>query len=1239
MRIYIPKICGFFTLLLLSFFGYNGDGEGKNAILNEISYVQKRSIGLNNGFNSYLNPLRIRSGIFQSLEQSMSPELHQKAYTTLKGINTLLITDKSMLESAFSFGVGCGYYQDPEDIPGLAHLMEHVTFLGSEDNPDPIGWDEFLLKKGGVSNAYTTGDSTVFYILTIPRELKDVMSYFANMLIKPTIDENSSVSEIDAVDQEHEKNIPNKIRVMIELALHLSPKECPAGKFGTGNKETLYDNPIKNNIDLRNALINYHKNCYTSGNISLVVMGPQSEAELIEIANHIDSLFPSSTKIEKSLLSDKNRIDNKKFMNIHGNLSPQVNNQEDIFGRIHIGTGVDYYNKKANLDISSIGTVGDLKLKKESDGNEDYIMVDLIKIPKGDSSPPLIIIYWDSLENSLDILRNNAEWQMLKLLQYYFEDQGPNSIYNKLLKNKLASTLEYFDNTSSKYSIYGLLLTATDDSEEITHDIANIVANYMNNLIGQVVNNDDHRWIDNFYQNYSSMADIDYLYDEDRNIAGIVSQAAENMLFFPDEPEIALSAYNKPYNLTKDGKLSDAQINSLKIFLESLKPEKMKIIKLTDIDLDRIKNEYYFEPYKVNYSISKMKIMTGTNNIDEGGDTSKAKAGQDEYSNLSELLTCVPQNLEIVKVADDKCPTYKENGKEVSGQELKDLFIPCPLMIEDGISIYWKGPIHKTPTINITFVQRLKNEDIKNNTRRALISKIHAIIQNTRITSSLSSQVSCGLETNIIFNRGRFVFTIQSYSSNFEGVINKIKNSVANEKNIPTKSEFEYALNYLKLDVLNLSESMAYDIASDIAYSVYLSNYYSQIELRDTLLSAEIKYEEYIEGIKGGFLSIGYIDSIVIGNITPNDAIEYVKILQNSFLPKTIPYSEAAQDGIAELPKDIHITVKNPISDDLNNAVVAHFITPPVDLIDSSIYYSIGEMTNSQFYDIVRTEWQDGYIAFVSMDYKTPSMSLIAGVQTVEKNSNTLTCHLFSAFDLIFRNIKDDLTNSSKAEFENKIRWLGLSQFSTHILDTFSNYVGHMSKLIISHELCFEKNRLIEDATQMFISDPLVYIDKFRNLISKSSDLNRRVVVVELIGNDNESKTKDGTGNKLNRILNAIEPPSNQECIDLIKEQLLDSINIQLSQDKDKKLRGRKNTPSKNGTDRKYITYDQSKQCAVYENNAVIASGKNSQEISPLLNIFGRNISFNKNKNNVRLFDIVNRKKGIKRRTCNHDKE
>ncbi|KAH8741458.1 secreted insulinase-like peptidase [Cryptosporidium ryanae] len=1233
----IPRTFGLFALLFLQLLDYNGGEEGKNGNL----YAKKLNVKQKNEFSNYFNPLRVRTGLLQFSGQSLSPELHQKAYTTSKGINALLITDNSMLESAFSFGIGCGYYQDPESIPGLAHLMEHVTFLGSEDNPDPIGWDEFLLEKGGVSNAYTTADSTVFYILTIPRELENVMSYFAKMLVKPIIDENSSVSEIDAVNQEHEKNIPNKIRVMIELALHLSPKECPARKFGTGSKETLYDYPIKNNIDLRNALVNYHKKCYTSGNISLVVMGPQSEAELKKIVDHVDSLFPSDTQAEKDLLADKKR--NYKFTNIHGNLSPMASGQEDALEKIQIGTG--YPNQKANSDIDSSGGVGNLKVEKKSSKdreNEDgagdgFFMVNLIKLPKGDSSPPLIIVYWDSLEDSLDIMRNNAEWQMLKLIQYYFEDQGPNSIFNRLQKDKLASTLEYFDNTSSKYSIYGLLLTATDDSDETTKHIVDIVSNYINNLIGQVSNSEDDKWISNFYRNYSSMANIDYLYDENRNIAATVSQAAENMLFFPDQPEIALSAYIKPYNITQAEKLSSSQINSLKAFVDSLRPEKMKVIKLTDVDIDEPGSGYYFEPYKVNYSVSKIKIMNGTSIFDKVKETNKAKNGKEEFSSISELLTCVPQNLEIVKVENDRCPTYKENGKEVSGKELKDLVVPCPLVIEDGLNIFWKGPIHKTPTISITFVQRLKNEDIKNNTRRALLAKIHAIIQNVRITFSLSSQISCGLETNIIFNRGRFVFNIQSYSSNFADIINEIKNSVVSEKNPPTESEFENALKRLKLDVLNLSEAMAYDIASDIAYSVYLSNYYSQIELRDALLSSEIKYEEYLEGVKGGFLSLGYIDSIVIGNITPDDAIKYVRMLESSFVLKSIPYSETAQDGVVELQKDVHITIKNPISDDMNNAVVAHFVTPPVDLIDSSIYYSIGEMTNSQFYDILRTEWQDGYVAFVSMDYRTPSMSLIAGVQTVEKDPSTLTCHLFSAFELIFKDFKEDLVKSSKAEFENKIRWFGLSQFSTHALDTFSNYVGYMSKLIVSHELCFEKNRLIEDATQMFISDPSIYIDKFKSLIDKSSNSSRRIVLVELIGN-NEDKHEGETETKLNRILNVIEPPSNQECVDLVKNRLSNFMEIKLLESGDKNLRGTKNAFSRDGTNRKYVTYDQDKQCTVHEENAVIASGKDSKQVRSLLSVFGKNVSFGRNKNGERLLDIANRNKGIKKRMCNHNK-
>ena len=46
--------------------------------------------------------------------------------------------------AACALCVGVGSFSDPVDIPGLAHFVEHMVFMGSEKYPQENGFDEFI---------------------------------------------------------------------------------------------------------------------------------------------------------------------------------------------------------------------------------------------------------------------------------------------------------------------------------------------------------------------------------------------------------------------------------------------------------------------------------------------------------------------------------------------------------------------------------------------------------------------------------------------------------------------------------------------------------------------------------------------------------------------------------------------------------------------------------------------------------------------------------------------------------------------------------------------------------------------------------------------------------------------------------------------------------------------------------------------------------------------------------------
>lgn len=123
------------------------------------------------------------------------------------GLSVILISDPTTDKSAAALSVKVGYLSDPEAIPGLAHFLEHMLFLGTERYPDENEYTKFLAANGGTSNASTYADTTKFYFEVVPDKLSEGLDRFAQFFIAPLFTDSATDREINAVDSEHEKNL------------------------------------------------------------------------------------------------------------------------------------------------------------------------------------------------------------------------------------------------------------------------------------------------------------------------------------------------------------------------------------------------------------------------------------------------------------------------------------------------------------------------------------------------------------------------------------------------------------------------------------------------------------------------------------------------------------------------------------------------------------------------------------------------------------------------------------------------------------------------------------------------------------------------------------------------------------------------------------------------------------------------------------------------------------------------
>uniref|UniRef100_A0A8C3FCE1 Nardilysin n=1 Tax=Chrysemys picta bellii TaxID=8478 RepID=A0A8C3FCE1_CHRPI len=164
--------------------------------------------------------------------------------------------------SAAALCVAVGSFCDPEDLPGLAHFLEHMVFMGSLKYPDENGFDAFLKKHGGSDNASTDCERTVFHFDIQQKYFKEALDRWAQFFIHPLMIRDAIDREVEAVD--------------------------------SGNAETLKHEPKKSNTDIYTRLRDFWQHYYSAHYMNVVVQSKETLDTLEKWVKEIFSQIPNN---------------------------------------------------------------------------------------------------------------------------------------------------------------------------------------------------------------------------------------------------------------------------------------------------------------------------------------------------------------------------------------------------------------------------------------------------------------------------------------------------------------------------------------------------------------------------------------------------------------------------------------------------------------------------------------------------------------------------------------------------------------------------------------------------------------------------------------------------------------------------------------------------------------------------------------------------------------------------------
>lgn len=168
-------------------------------------------------------------------------------------------------------GAGACYERDEE--AGVSHLIEHLCFKGTDSRPTPKDISGELEGVGGVLNASTGREETVFWAKVTRPHMTTAIDVLFDIATHSVFERGEIEKERQVVIEEINMNLDipqHRLSLLIDSLLW---PDQPLGRDIAGRKETVAS------ID-RDHILDYLKGHYLSGNMVACVAGGVAHAEV-----------------------------------------------------------------------------------------------------------------------------------------------------------------------------------------------------------------------------------------------------------------------------------------------------------------------------------------------------------------------------------------------------------------------------------------------------------------------------------------------------------------------------------------------------------------------------------------------------------------------------------------------------------------------------------------------------------------------------------------------------------------------------------------------------------------------------------------------------------------------------------------------------------------------------------------------------------------------------------------------
>ncbi len=253
--------------------------------------------------------------------------------------------------------VNTGSFNEPDNLRGISHYIEHNLFNGSDDLGDKVFFDE-VNKMGAATNASTSFSVTDYYIhsnLLDDTDLENKIKLHAGMLQSPKF-------LLDKLEKE-KKIVNSEINMYMSEDENLGYSKTIKNLFNINSTSLDLVAGSTDNIDslTRDDVVNYFKSNYYPANMTTVITGEVDPDDAIGLVSkyfttmsnpiqerHFEKLTPIHSPVREDIISPKSEGAASVFIGFAG---PENNNTKD---KIHMQAAAFLAGGLANSRVSGI---------------------------------------------------------------------------------------------------------------------------------------------------------------------------------------------------------------------------------------------------------------------------------------------------------------------------------------------------------------------------------------------------------------------------------------------------------------------------------------------------------------------------------------------------------------------------------------------------------------------------------------------------------------------------------------------------------------------------------------------------------------------------------------------------------------------------------------------------------------------------------------------------------------------